>query len=196
MFGWLLSWRSKGLDISPPSYLCSSPLSVSPESNDHQTLLTGDPGGDRCRCYPIFAHFGRGKCGWCSHLSLQPLKLKAQSQLRAILQSFTCINGAMSFCWELVRGAQIEWLHFDLWSSAFSVKVLISGLSCLLWSGLVWSISLLHQILSLSRVSLCLHSTLKPTCMSNIFFHSAAQDKKPKKKSKAKSSKATQSKSD
>lgn len=55
--------KSKGLDISPPSYLRSSPLSVSPESNDHQTLLTGDPGGGRCRCYPSFAHFGRGKCG-------------------------------------------------------------------------------------------------------------------------------------
>lgn len=54
--------KSKGLDNSPPSFLCFSPLSVSPESNDHQTLLTGDPGGDRCRGCPSFAHF-RGKCG-------------------------------------------------------------------------------------------------------------------------------------
>lgn len=46
--------ESKGLDISPfflPVYILLHYLFLL-SKNDHQTILTGDPGGDRCRCCP------------------------------------------------------------------------------------------------------------------------------------------------
>lgn len=62
--------------FSPSSCLCSSPLCVSLEYNDHQIHLMGIQGGDRCRCCSSFALFGQGKCWVGAPISLQPLQLK------------------------------------------------------------------------------------------------------------------------